>query len=92
VSFMGGTDTAPGVYVMPGFSFHDELANLVEAGFMRIRNVRLSSLTLVRTISGAPFRFLRTTSAFTNTRTIPRMSVSSRAFASECRPAPAHHA
>jgi len=30
---MAGTDAAPGVYIMPGFSLHDELANLVEAGF-----------------------------------------------------------
>jgi imidazolonepropionase-like amidohydrolase len=33
VPFMAGTDTAPGVYIMPGFSLHDELANFVEAGF-----------------------------------------------------------
>jgi len=33
VPFMAGTDAAPGVYIMPGFSLHDELANLVEAGF-----------------------------------------------------------
>ena len=33
VGFMAGTDTAPGIYVMPGFSLHDELANFVEAGF-----------------------------------------------------------
>ena len=33
VPFMAGTDTAAGIYVMPGFSLHDELANFVEAGF-----------------------------------------------------------
>ena len=33
VEFLAGTDTAPGIYVMPGFSPHDELANFVEAGF-----------------------------------------------------------
>jgi imidazolonepropionase-like amidohydrolase len=33
VPFMSGTDTAAGIYVMPGFSLHDELANFVEAGF-----------------------------------------------------------
>jgi Amidohydrolase family len=33
VRFLAGTDTAPGIYVMPGFSLHDELANFVEAGF-----------------------------------------------------------
>ena len=34
VPFLAGTDAAPGVYIMPGFSLHDELANFVEAGFM----------------------------------------------------------
>ena len=33
VPFLAGTDTAAGIYVMPGFSLHDELANFVEAGF-----------------------------------------------------------
>jgi imidazolonepropionase-like amidohydrolase len=33
VEFLAGTDTAPGIYIMPGFSLHDELANFVEAGF-----------------------------------------------------------
>jgi hypothetical protein len=33
VPFLAGTDTAPGVYIIPGFSLHDELANFVEAGF-----------------------------------------------------------
>jgi imidazolonepropionase-like amidohydrolase len=33
VPFLAGTDAAPGVYIMPGFSLHDELANFVEAGF-----------------------------------------------------------
>jgi len=33
VQFLAGTDTVPGVYIMPGFSLHDELANFVEAGF-----------------------------------------------------------
>jgi imidazolonepropionase-like amidohydrolase len=31
--FLAGTDTAAGIYIMPGFSLHDELANFVEAGF-----------------------------------------------------------
>jgi imidazolonepropionase-like amidohydrolase len=31
VPFLAGTDAAPGVYIMPGFSLHDELANFVEA-------------------------------------------------------------
>ncbi len=33
VPFLAGTDTAAGVHVFPGFSLHDELAYLVEAGF-----------------------------------------------------------
>jgi len=35
---MAGTDAAPGVYIMPGFSLHDELANFVEAGFTPTSN------------------------------------------------------
>src|ERR1700742_1381011 len=33
VPFLAGTDTAPGIFILPGFSLHDELANFVEAGF-----------------------------------------------------------
>jgi imidazolonepropionase-like amidohydrolase len=33
VPFLAGTDTAAGIYIMPGFSLHDELADFVEAGF-----------------------------------------------------------
>ena len=33
VPFLAGTDAAPGIYILPGFSLHDELANFVEAGF-----------------------------------------------------------
>jgi imidazolonepropionase-like amidohydrolase len=33
VPFLAGTDAAPGIYIMPGFSLHDELADFVEAGF-----------------------------------------------------------
>ncbi|HEX4424574.1 MAG TPA: amidohydrolase family protein [Terriglobales bacterium] len=33
VPFLAGTDTAPAIFVLPGFSLHDELANFVEAGF-----------------------------------------------------------
>ncbi len=33
VPFLAGTDTAPGIYILPGFSLHDELANFVESGF-----------------------------------------------------------
>src|SRR6266481_2575464 len=40
VPFMAGTDTAPGVYIMPGFSLHDELANFVEAGFTPMESLQ----------------------------------------------------
>jgi hypothetical protein len=40
VPFMAGTDAAPGVYIMPGFSLHDELANFVEAGFTPMERCR----------------------------------------------------
>ena len=33
VPFLAGTDSAPGVFIVPGFSLHDELSNFVEAGF-----------------------------------------------------------
>jgi imidazolonepropionase-like amidohydrolase len=33
VRFLAGTDTPPGVLVMPGFSLHDELELFVQAGF-----------------------------------------------------------
>ena len=33
VPFLAGTDTAPGIFILPGFSLHDELANFVESGF-----------------------------------------------------------
>jgi imidazolonepropionase-like amidohydrolase len=33
VPFLAGTDAAPGIYVLPGFSLHHELAHFVEAGF-----------------------------------------------------------
>jgi imidazolonepropionase-like amidohydrolase len=43
VPFMAGTDTAPGVYIMPGFSLHDELANFVEAGFTPMEALQAGS-------------------------------------------------
>jgi imidazolonepropionase-like amidohydrolase len=43
VPFMAGTDTAPGVYIMPGFSLHDELANFVEAGFTPIESLQTAT-------------------------------------------------
>lgn len=50
VPFMAGTDTAPGVYIMPGFSLHDELANFVEAGF--------TTMESLQTATSNPARFL----------------------------------
>ena len=50
VSFMAGTDSAPGVYIMPGFSLHDELANFVEAGFTPMESLQ--------TATSNPARFL----------------------------------
>lgn len=50
VSFLAGTDAAPGIYVMPGFSLHDELANFVEAGF--------SPMESLQTATSNPAKFL----------------------------------
>jgi Amidohydrolase family len=50
VPFLAGTDTAPGVYIMPGFSLHDELANFVEAGF--------TPMEALRTATSNPAKFL----------------------------------
>ena len=50
VPFLAGTDTAPGVYIMPGFSLHDELANFVEAGF--------TTMESLQTATSNPARFL----------------------------------
>jgi len=43
VPFLAGTDAAPGVYIMPGFSLHDELANFVEAGFTPIESLQTAT-------------------------------------------------
>ncbi len=43
VPFLAGTDTAPGVYIMPGFSLHDELANFVEAGFSPMESLQTAT-------------------------------------------------
>jgi hypothetical protein len=50
VPFLAGTDAAPGIYVMPGFSLHDELANFVEAGF--------SPMESLQTATSNPAKFL----------------------------------
>ena len=56
VPFMAGTDTAPGVYIMPGFSLHDELANFVESGF--------TTMESLQTATSNPAKFLGTESSF----------------------------
>ncbi len=56
VPFMAGTDTAPGVYIMPGFSLHNELANFVEAGFTPMESLR--------TATSNPAKFLGIESGF----------------------------
>jgi imidazolonepropionase-like amidohydrolase len=43
VPFMAGTDAAPGVYIMPGFRLHDELANFVEAGFTPMESLQTAT-------------------------------------------------
>jgi len=43
VPFLAGTDTAPGVYIMPGFSLHDELANFVESGFTPMESLQTAT-------------------------------------------------
>ena len=47
---MAGTDTAAGIYIMPGFSLHDELANFVEAGF--------TPMEALQTATSNPAKFL----------------------------------
>ena len=49
VPFLAGTDTAPAIYVLPGFSLHDELSNFVEAGF--------SPMDALQTATSNPAKF-----------------------------------
>jgi Amidohydrolase family len=56
VPFLAGTDTAPGVYIMPGFSLHDELANFIEAGFTPMESLQ--------TATSNPAKFLGIESSF----------------------------
>ena len=56
VPSMAGTDTAPGVYIVPGFSLHDELANFVEAGF--------TPLESLQTATSNPAKFLGLDASF----------------------------
>jgi Amidohydrolase family len=56
VPFLAGTDAAPGIYIMPGFSLHDELANFVEAGFTPMESLQ--------TATSNPAKFLDQESGF----------------------------
>ena len=53
VPLMAGTDAAPGVYIVPGFSLHDELSEFVAAG--------LSPMEALQTATSNPARFLART-------------------------------
>jgi imidazolonepropionase-like amidohydrolase len=55
VPFLAGTDTAPAIFVLPGFSLHDELANFVEAGF--------TPMEALQTATSNPAKFFGTESA-----------------------------
>ncbi len=50
IPFLAGTDTAPGVYVFPGFSLHEELQLFVAAGF--------TPLEALQTATVSPAKFL----------------------------------
>jgi len=53
VPILAGTDAAPGVFILPGFSLHDELADMVAAG--------LSPMEALQTATSNPARFLERT-------------------------------
>jgi imidazolonepropionase-like amidohydrolase len=54
VPFLAGTDTAAGVYVVPGFSLHEEMELFVQAGF--------TPMEALQTATSNPARFLGTES------------------------------
>ena len=45
VPFLAGTDTVAGVHIFPGFSLHDELGLLVQAGFTPLEALRSATLS-----------------------------------------------
>jgi imidazolonepropionase-like amidohydrolase len=49
VPILAGTDAAPGVFVVPGFSLHDELTEMVAAG--------LTPMEALQTATSNPARF-----------------------------------
>ena len=54
VPFLAGTDTAAGVYVVPGFSLHEEMELFVQAGF--------TPMEALQTATSNPARYLGTES------------------------------
>jgi imidazolonepropionase-like amidohydrolase len=44
IQFLAGTDTAPGVYIFPGFSLHEELQRFVAAGFTPLQALQTATL------------------------------------------------
>jgi imidazolonepropionase-like amidohydrolase len=48
VPFLAGTDTPPGVYVLPGFSLHEELQRFVAAGFTPLEALQTATLNPAR--------------------------------------------
>ncbi len=44
IQFLSGTDTAPGVYIFPGFSLHQELQRFVAAGFTPMEALQTATL------------------------------------------------
>jgi imidazolonepropionase-like amidohydrolase len=48
VPFLAGTDTPPGVYIVPGFSLHEELQRFVAAGFTPLEALQTATLNPAR--------------------------------------------
>jgi imidazolonepropionase-like amidohydrolase len=44
IQFLSGTDAAPGVYIFPGFSLHEELQRFVAAGFTPMEALQTATL------------------------------------------------
>src|ERR1700687_2081956 len=44
IPFLAGTDTPPGVYILPGFSLHEELQRFVAAGFTTMEALQTATL------------------------------------------------
>jgi imidazolonepropionase-like amidohydrolase len=44
IQFLAGTDSAPGVYIFPGFSLHEELQRFVTAGFSPLEALQTATL------------------------------------------------